>query len=324
MDTFVDSSWYFLAYPNVGTKEWKNVPSASSGQAFFDEKIMKAWLPVNLYFGGAEHSVLHLMYARFVTMVLYDLKFLDFDEPFPRFYAHGLMIKDGAKMSKSRGNVINPDEYIKKFGADALRIYLAFMGPMDASPDFRDSGIEGASRFLGRVWRLFHQSPITKHQSPDEAVVSKLHSVIKGVTEDIEQFKYNTALAKIMELVNAYIECQVSDIKYLKPLALLLAPFAPHMMEEIWVEALSMPFSIHKAPWPSYEAKYIQESEATIIVQINGQVREILHPGAGISNKKEEMVKMAKKDEKVAKYLDGCKIKNIIFVSGKLLNFVTE
>ncbi|KKR71383.1 MAG: Leucine-tRNA ligase [Candidatus Woesebacteria bacterium GW2011_GWA2_40_7b] len=324
MDTFVDSSWYFLAYPNVGTKEWKNVPSASSGQAFFDEKIMKAWLPVNLYFGGAEHSVLHLMYARFVTMVLYDLKFLDFDEPFPRFYAHGLMIKDGAKMSKSRGNVINPDEYIKKFGADALRIYLAFMGPMDASPDFRDSGIEGASRFLGRVWRLFHQSPITKHQSPDEAVVSKLHSVIKGVTEDIEQFKYNTALAKIMELVNFLTNNQsLITNNELGVLAKLLAPFAPHMMEEIWVEALGMPFSIHKAPWPVYEAKYTVENEATIIIQIDGKLRSQLTI-TNLQFTKEEVVEIAKKDTKITKYLDGCKIKNIIFVSGKLLNFVTE
>jgi len=322
MDTFVDSSWYFLRYPSVGAKSEKEKP--------FDSEITKKWLPVNLYFGGAEHSVLHLMYARFVTMVLYDLKFLDFDEPFPRFYAHGLMIKDGAKMSKSRGNVINPDEYIKKFGADALRIYLAFMGPMDASPDFRDSGIEGASRFLGRVWRLFHQSPITKHQLPDEAVVSKLHSVIKGVTEDIEQFKYNTALAKIMELVNFLTNNQsLITNNELGVLAKLLAPFAPHMMEEIWVEHLGMPFSIHKAPWPVYEAKYTVENEATIIIQIDGKLRSqltITNLNASSHGQftKEEVIEIAKKDTKITKYLDGCKIKNIIFVSGKLLNFVTE
>lgn len=334
MDTFVDSSWYFLAYPNVGTKEWKSVPSAGpsvmssgsndSGQAFFDEKIMKAWLPVNLYFGGAEHAVLHLMYARFVTMVLHDLKYLDFDEPFPRFYAHGLMIKDGAKMSKSRGNVVNPDEYIKKFGADALRIYLAFMGPMDASPDFRDSGIEGASRFLGRVWRLFHQSSTTNHQSPDDAVVSKLHQTVKGVTEDIEQFKYNTAIAKIMELVNFLTNNQsLITNNELGVLAKLLAPFAPHMTEEIWVEYLDMPFSIHKAPWPIYEAKYTVENEATIIIQIDGKLRSQLTI-TNLQFTKEEAVEMAKKETKVAEYLDGCEIKNIIFVGGKLLNFVTK
>jgi len=309
MDTFVDSSWYFLRYPSVG-----------DNKEAFDPEITKKWLPVSLYFGGAEHSVLHLMYARFVTMVLHDLKYINFDEPFPRFFAHGLMIKDGAKMSKSRGNVVNPDEYINKFGADALRLYLAFMGPMDSSPDFRDSGMEGANRFLGRVWRMFQKKPVEK--VPPE-VLSKLHQTIKKVGEDIEEYKFNTAISSLMELVNTISEYG-GDTENLKTLCLLLAPFAPHMTEELWVTYLHMPFSIHKASWPSYEAKYTTQKEVTLVVQINGKVRAQLVTDNKSAEDKEKMEKLARKDEKIAKYLDGVKIKNIIFVSGKILNFVTE
>ena len=235
MDTFVDSSWYFLRYPSVG----KSVNSVNSANQKFsksdtlknrlieftestedlpwDPEITKKWLPVDLYFGGAEHSVLHLMYARFVTMVLYDLGYLGFEEPFPWFYAHGLMIKDGAKMSKSRGNVVNPDEYIKKFGADALRLYLAFIGPMDASPDFRDTGMEGMQRFVKRLWRLFntHSSRSASANRNLDDVTIKMHQTIKKVTEDIQEFKYNTAIAAIMEFVNVLTEYRVSSISRL-------------------------------------------------------------------------------------------------------------
>ena len=307
MDTFVDSSWYFLRYPSVG-----------DDKEAFEPKITEKWLPVDLYFGGAEHSVLHLMYARFVTMVLHDLKLLDFDEPFPTFFAHGLMIKDGAKMSKSRGNVVNPDEYIKKFGADAFRLYVMFIGPMDASPDFRDSGMEGMNRFLGRVWRLFVEK--TKEKVGQESNI-KLHQTIKGVTEDIEQFKYNTAIAKIMELTNTFVEYG-ADKESLKSLALLLAPFAPHMTEEIWVECLGMSFSIHKASWPSYEAKYIKPTEAAVVVQINGKVRATLHLNPDTVNLKEKVTELAKSDENAAKWLKGKKIGKVIFIPGKLINFV--
>lgn len=310
MDTFVDSSWYFLRYPSVGAKTAEKVP--------FDAEITKKWLPVDLYFGGAEHSVLHLMYARFVTMVLHDLKYLDFEEPFPRFYAHGLMIKSGAKMSKSRGNVVNPDDYIKKFGADALRLYLAFIGPMDASPDFRDSGMEGSSRFLGRVWRLFDKEPKEKI---GREVAIKLHQTIKGVTEDIEHFKYNTAIAKIMELVNTISEYG-ADKETLKVLALLLSPFAPHLSEEVWVEVLGQPFSVHTASWPHYNAKYIRSETATIIVQVNGKVRGSLNLESRIAGREAEVSRLARRDSKVAKWLEGKSIKKTVFVPGKLINFV--
>lgn len=342
MDTFVDSSWYFLAYPNVGTKEW-NSPSTGSGQVFFDKKIMQTWLPPDLYFGGAEHSVLHLMYARFVTKVLHDLKYLDFDEPFPKFFAHGLMIKDGAKMSKSRGNVVNPDEYVAKFGADTLRLYLMFLGPMDASPDFRDSGIEGMERFVNRLWKIFvagvgpagsssrstssdgfatpagAQQDSLRFRHPLE---SKLNQTIKKVTEDLYYFKYNTAIASLMELVNVYTERRVSGIEYLNPLCRMVAPFAPHLAEEIWVEILGQPFSVHTAKWPEFDDSKIQSDTVTIIVQINGKLRNQLTIDNSRMSDKEEIEKLAKGDQKVSKWFDGKKIKKVIFVPGKLINFV--
>jgi leucyl-tRNA synthetase len=308
MDTFVDSSWYFLRYPSVGVNK-----------SAFDPKKTKKWLPVDLYFGGAEHSVLHLMYSRFVAMVLHDLKYIDFDEPFPKFFAHGLMIKDGAKMSKSRGNVVNPDEYVQKYGADVLRLYLAFMGPMDSSPDFRDSGMEGASRFLGKVWRLFNQE---SNEKTDLEVTSKLHQTIKKVTKDIEEYKFNTAISSLMELVNAMIDHKVQSNKYLETLALLLAPFAPHLSEEVWVEVLGKPFSIHKADWPKYDESLIKSDVVTVIVQINGKMRGSLELESGISGQELEVTQLAKGDEKIAKWLEGKTVIKTIFVPGKLINFV--
>jgi leucyl-tRNA synthetase len=310
-DTFLDSSWYFLRYPSIGSKTEDKLP--------FDPEIIKKWLPVNAYIGGAEHAVLHLMYARFVTMVLKDLGYLDFEEPFPFLFGHGLIIRDGAKMSKSKGNVVNPDEYITKFGADTLRTYLMFLGPYNQGGDFRDTGIEGMGRFLGRVWRLATGEMC--EQKPE--VLSKLHQTVKKVTEDVSKFKYNTAIASIMELVNTLTE-EGADRETLKTLTLLMSPFAPHMMEEIWVEYLHMPFSVHKASWPSYEAKYIIQNEVTVVVQINGKVRSQMIVNSEQSTVEEKMTEMAKKDSKIIKYLEGVKIKNIIFVSGKLLNFVTE
>ena len=311
MDTFVDSSWYFLRYPSVGVDE-----------KAFDPEITKKWLPVDLYFGGAEHSVLHLMYSRFVTMVLYDLKLIDFEEPFPRFFAHGLMIKDGAKMSKSRGNVVNPDEYVAKYGADTLRLYLMFMGPMDGNPDFRDMGIEGMYRFVERLWRLFSDSGSALSTADQNFVNIKMHQTIKKVTEDIQVFHYNTAIAAIMEFVNVLTKYRVSSIEYLSTLALLLAPFTPHMAEEVWHEVLGNKDSIHKSAWPVYDPKLIKEENATVVVQINGKLRSQIVVKAELSQNKEEMEKLAKEDEKVVKWLEGNKVKKVVFVSGKLINFV--
>ncbi|MHA2426603.1 MAG: leucine--tRNA ligase [Candidatus Hermodarchaeia archaeon] len=337
-DTFLDSSWYFLAYPQVRSKTFKKGPSARSGHNVFDKRIMKFWLPVNLYFGGAEHSVLHLMYARFVTMALYDMGFLDFEEPFTKFYAHGLMIKDGAKMSKSRGNVVNPDEYIKKYGADTLRLYLMFMGPMDGYPDFRDTGIEGMKRFLEKVWKLFQTSDSRFSISDEDkkVLLHKMHQTIKKVTKDIEGFKYNTAISAIMEYVNL-LKGQVHKKKLvdrsanwqvwqeaLKALALLLAPFAPHIAEQAWCEGLGEKFSVHKSAWPKYISEYVKEETVEIAIQVNGKLRSAIRVKEQRSKIKDQVIKEAKKDEKVKKWIEGKKIKNTVFVPGRLLNFVVS
>ncbi len=375
-DTFFDSSWYFLRYPSVR--------SAHSGQVPFDSDINKKWLPVSLYFGGAEHTVLHLMYARFVTMALHDMGYLEFssednsgltsaqshltrDEPFPWFYAHGLMIKDGAKMSKSRGNIVNPDKYIEKFGADTLRLYLMFMGPMDGYPDFRDTGIEGMRRFIEKLWGVFQISNLNIQITNDRELRVKMHQTIKKVTEDIENFRYNTAISAIMEYVNSLRELLIStdkntdsrrsvksvnnqrnslDTNYLKTLALLLAPFAPHLAEEAWQSLIGetqrlkniktkkrskstiyyMPNtiyqSVHTHAWPSYDPKLIVEDTITIAVQVNGKLRAAINVQTQITNHKLEIIKMAKDNEKVKKWLEGKEILNEIYVPGRLVNFV--
>lgn len=323
-DTFLDSSWYFIRYPSVGSKSASKLP--------FDTVITKKWLPPSLYFGGAEHSVLHLMYARFVTMALFDLKKISFDEPFPWFYAHGMMIKDGAKMSKSRGNVVNPDQYIEKFGADAFRLYLMFIGPMDGSPDFRDTGMEGMSRFVERIWRLYNEYQEIKLSKKDkEDLITKMHQTIKKVTNEIENFRYNTAIAGIMEFVNLMYEKinkKTEEGKnegwneVLKTLALLLAPFAPHMAEEAWVKKLGREFSIHTSAWPKFNPDLARETKGTIIIQVSGKLRSTLSVGLDEAKNEEEMVKKAKKDKNIQKWLKGKTIRKTIFVPGKLINFV--
>jgi leucyl-tRNA synthetase len=311
MDTFVDSSWYFLRYPSVRSESSTTMP--------FDTNVSKEFLPVDLYFGGAEHSVLHLMYARFVNMVMKDRGYLDHNEPFPKFFAHGLMIKDGAKMSKSRGNVVNPDTYIEKFGADTLRMYVMFMGPMDGSPDFRDSGIEGMGRFLRRVLNLFESKENKPTKDDLMEVCSKAHQTIKKVTDDIKEFKYNTSIAAIMEFVNK-IEEKGADKNNLKVLVQLLAPFAPHMAEELWQGVLGYKKSVHLSEWPRYKEEFLKSSSTTYAIQVNGKLRGTITLEANLDKK--EIITLAKNDTKVAKWLKSGTIKKEIFVPNKLINFV--
>lgn len=310
MDTFVDSSWYYLRYPTLKGSDAENVP--------FSENISKEMLPVDLYFGGAEHAVLHLMYARFVNMVLFDRKHLNHEEPFPKFFAHGLMIKDGAKMSKSRGNVVNPDQYIEKYGSDTLRLYVMFLGQMDGYPDFRDSGIEGMSRFLKRVWKLYCNPKKISEQDLAK-VYSKTHQIVKKVTTDIKEFKYNTSIAGIMELVNTISDLG-SDNQTLKILAKLLAPFAPHIAEELWSEFLKEKGSIHVSNWPEYDDSYLVQNEITIAVQVNGKLRSTIIVDSKLSEK--EIINVAKKDPKVAQWIEDGQVKKEIFIPNKLINFV--
>lgn len=346
-DTFLDSAWYFLRYPSTREKD--------SEKAVFNEVVTKKWLPVNLYFGGAEHAVLHLMYSRFVTKVLSGLGMIDFDEPFPKFYAHGLMIKDGAKMSKSRGNVVNPDEYIEKYGADTLRLYTMFMGPMNGYPDFRDTGIEGMSRFIKRVWELFEvgKEGIILDVKNKKNLLTKLHQTIKKCSEDIEEYKYNTAIASIMGLVNEMrdeilrcasltqdgktddksISALSNDVweKSLETLCLLLAPFAPHFAEEVWCEVLGNKFSVHRAKWPKFDPKLITEDKVIIPVQVNGKVRLTIEVENEKSKDKDYVIKIAKQQQSIKKWITsassvqaGDKVKKEVFIPGKLVNFVVN
>lgn len=330
-DTFLDSSWYFLRYPSIGAK--------SSGKKIFDPEITKKWLPVNMYIGGAEHSVLHLLYSRWVTMVFKDMGLIDFEEPYDRFYAHGLIIKDGAKMSKSKGNIVIPDEYIKKFGADAFRTYLMFLGPYDAGGDFRDTGIEGMKRFIERVWDLFenHSDFILTEKKDVEEVLIKMHQTIEKVTKDIENLRYNTAISAIMEYVNLLRDKanrktkkdrgRAGGIEWreaLKALALLLAPFAPHITEEVWVKKLGQKFSIHTSAWPKYDSRLVQETKRTLILQVDGKIRSTMAVALDEAKNKDEMIKRANKDKNIQKWLKGKTVKNTIFVLSKLINFVTR
>jgi leucyl-tRNA synthetase len=337
-DTFLDSAWYFLRYPSVGSETCSNKA--------FDPTITEKWLPVDIYFGGAEHAVLHLMYARFIWHVLRDMGYLDFsshgqppsgwDEPFPDFFAHGLVIKDGVKMSKSRGNTVNPDEYIEKFGADTLRLYLMFMGPMDGYPDFRDTGIEGMRRFIDRVWSLFneHLDIVVVEKDDKKKILIKMHQTINKVTKDIEKFRYNTAISSIMEYVNLLRDIALRSKKAdektkrvewedaLKTLALVLAPFTPHMAEEVWVERLNRKYSIHKTAWPGFDKNLIREKALTIIVQVNGKLRATITVDNDKANDEKFVTNLARRNEKISPWLEKGVTSDAIFVPGKLVNFV--
>ncbi len=318
-DTFLDSSWYFLRYPST---EFENKP--------FDDSITKKWLPVNMYIGGAEHSVLHLLYSRFITKVLFDQKLLDFDEPFSKFRAHGLLIKDGAKMSKSKGNVVNPDEYINKYGADTLRSYLMFLGPYDQGGDFRDSGIEGMERFLRRVRKFVETNLASENQSKNESAniltdskIEKIFSkAVKGVGNDVENLRYNTALAKIMELVND-LNASKSSIspEYLKKLVIMLSPFAPYLTEELW-EMLGGKDSVHAQSWPEFDESALKEDEFKIAVQVGGKLRGLISISSDEVDDQEKVESSARNDSRIAAYLEAVRIVKVIYIRGKILNFV--
>ncbi len=306
-DTFLDSAWYFLRYPSIR--------SAHSGQVPFDQKITRKWLPVAMYTGGAEHANLHLLYARFVTMALHDLGYLNFEEPFKRFFAHGMIIKDGAKMSKSKGNVVNPDDYIAKYGADALRLYFMFLGPVDQGGDFRDAGMEGMARFVKRVYKLF-DLPAGRQALPtaESAEIIRLgHKLIKKVGGDIERRHYNTAISAIMEFVNAVSRVGKWSKKQKEALAVVLAPLAPFLAEEIW-HKLGHKDSVHIQAWPEYDPRLAADERGVIVVQVNGKVRDTVVDGPDVQQR-------AVESDKVKKYLGGAKYRTI-YVPGKIINFV--
>jgi leucyl-tRNA synthetase len=307
-DTFLDSSWYFLRYPST---EFDDRP--------FDAARTRRWLPVTSYIGGNEHAVLHLLYSRFITMVLKGQGHIAFEEPFPKLRAHGLIVKDGAKMSKSRGNVVIPDAYIQRWGADTFRMYLMFLGPFQEGGDFRDEGITGIRRFLDKVWAMVHEAAGGADTPLPTAVEQKLHQTIRKVTADTEALGYNTAIAAMMEYLNEVRTADGGGRKALEPLLIMLAPYAPHLAEELWA-TLGHQTSIFKASWPSFDVAKAAAGEVEIAVQVNGKLRGRLTVPRGL--REEDVKARALADDGVKKFVDGKPIRKVIYVQDRLLNLV--
>ena len=306
-DNFLCSGWYFLRYP-----------SADRDDVPFDEEMTRRWLPVDSYIGGNEHAVLHLMYARFLTMALADLGELEFDEPFAKFRAHGLLIRDGRKMSKSRGNVISPDAIIEEFGADTLRLYLLFLGPYDQIADYQSQGIQGPRSFLNRLW----QSVVNAEAGPADADVERtLHRTIKQVSEQVPSLQFNTAIAAMMEYLNRVRAAGRTPKRVeLTPLVVMLAPFAPHIAEELYARLGHNGGVFDAARWPAFDEAKTVESTLQLAVQVNGKVRGRIDIPADADE--ESVVDAAKANENVARYLADGVLRKTIVVPGKLVNLV--
>jgi len=309
MPNWAGSSWYFLRYIDP-----------DNNKEFADFKKMKYWLPVDLYNGGMEHTTLHLLYSRFWHKFLYDLKLVPTAEPYQRRYSHGVVLaEDSRKMSKSFDNVICPDDVIKEYGADSLRVYEMFMGPFDQTISWSAKGLQGCFRFLNKVWQIFNdKEKIDKTTSKE--LIAKFHQIIKKVDNDLENMKFNTAVAIMMEFINKWQEQKMVLSKQDAEIFLkLLSPFAPHITEELW-EKLGNKKSIFKEKWPEYDKKLIQEQTWKLIIQINGKVRDKIEVKKGISEK--EAKKITLSQDKVKKWLDNKKPKKIIYIPNRLINLV--
>ncbi|MSR07204.1 MAG: leucine--tRNA ligase [Gemmatimonadetes bacterium] len=310
-DTFLDSAWYFLRYPSTGFKD-----------KAFDPATTKRWLPVNSYIGGNEHAVLHLMYSRFTTMVLKDLGLLDFEEPYVRFRAHGTIVKDGNKMSKSRGNVVIPDNFVAQWGADTFRMYMMFLGPYQVGGDFRDEGISGIRRFLDKLWGAVAAADKKKNPADFEATRRKVHQAIRKITADMVELRYNTAIAALMECLNVLrAECGEGGVpaELVEPMVILISPLAPHFAEECW-ERLGHKTSVVDATWPAFDEALAREDEVELVVQVNGKVRGRLKVARGISQ--DDAVKLALADEGVKRFIEAKPVRKAVYVENKLVSLV--
>jgi leucyl-tRNA synthetase len=308
-DTFLDSGWYFLRYPST---DFDDRP--------FDPDITAKWLPVDAYIGGNEHAVLHLLYSRFLTMVLHDLGHLGFEEPYKTFRAHGLIIAEGAKMSKSKGNVVVPDPIIEEYGADTFRTYLMFLGPFESGGDYRQEGIQGPFGFLHRLF----DTVLTAAEAPcDPQLERKLHRTIKQVTEQLRDLQYNTAVAAMMEYLNAVRSGGRRAARAeVEPLVVLVAPFAPHLAEELW-EKLGHEESIFEgANWPAYDPAKTLDDAVNVAVQVNGKLRGTIQAAKGAPEA--DVVALARRDENVARHLAGVTERKVVFVKDRLVNFVVS
>ena len=311
-DTFLDSSWYFLRYPSV---DFNDVP--------FDPAITSNWLPVDCYIGGNEHAVLHLLYSRFITMALHDLGHIKFQEPFLRFRAHGLIIREGAKMSKSKGNVIIPDQVIEKYGADTFRTYLMFLGPFDEGGDYQDDGIQGPHGFLHRVWETAIVALQNDDQKKDSKIERKLHQTIQQVTNQLPELRYNTSIAALMEYLNVVRSGgRIPQRSEVEPLVVMIAPFAPHLAEEIW-EIYGHSKSIFTGTnWPECNPDKARDESVELAIQINGKLRATITIQVDID--KEVVEKMSRTEKNIARYLETATVKRVIYVPHRLINFVLE
>ncbi|MDD5032313.1 MAG: class I tRNA ligase family protein, partial [Patescibacteria group bacterium] len=308
MPQWAGSSWYWLRYIDPKNKK-----------ALADKKKEKYWSPVDFYVGGAEHATRHLIYARFWHKFLFDIGVVNYPEPFTRLQHVGLILaEDGRKMSKRWGNVINPDEVVEKYGADALRVYEMFMGPFSGACAWSTNGLIGARKFLEKVVKLKSKSEKLKG---DNELSNLLHKTIKKVGEDIEEFKLNTAVSTMMILANEMEKSEKIDIIHYSLFIILLSPFAPHLAEELWA-GLGHKESVFKQVWPEYDKKLIKDETINLVVQVNGKLRETISVAADISEK--EAKEEAMKSEKIKKWLEGKEIVKVIFVKGRLINIVVK
>ena len=327
MDTFICSSWYYYRYADPKNTERP-----------FDRDKVNYWAPVDQYIGGIEHAILHLLYARFFTKVLRDAGMLDFDEPFTNLLTQGMVIKDGAKMSKSLGNVVSPEEIIEKYGADTARLFILFAAPVERDLDWSDQGVEGAFRFLNRVWRILLQFEDAIKSAPEICDPSALtpaetelrrvlHMTVKKVTEDVrDRFMFNTAISSIMELVNAFYAFQDKELnpalvrETASMLLRMLAPFAPHITEELWARLFTG--SVHAEKWPAYDTSALTQDEIEVVLQINGKVRDRVKIAADLD--KEAMEQLVTELPRAKELTEGKTIVKVICVPGKLVNIVVK
>jgi leucyl-tRNA synthetase len=327
MDTFVDSSWYFLRYCD-----------ASNDSAAWDRAVVDGWMPVDQYIGGVEHAILHLMYARFFIKALADMQYLGFQEPFARLFTQGMITRDGAKMSKSRGNVISPSDYVERYGADTARCYILYIGPPDQDADWSDEGVGGIHRFLARLWRLAAETASLEDPGADpsegepSALLRKAHWAIDKVTSDLDgRFAFNTAIAAVIELVNdAYRykdelvrsgSAGVAQLRFAVATAgSLIFPFAPHLGAEVY--DLMTGRRVWEEPWPEADSALLIADEIELVVQVNGKLRDRVRAPAGAAQ--EEQERLAREAPRVAAQLDGGEIVKTVVVPDKLVNFVVR
>ncbi|MGL6016672.1 MAG: class I tRNA ligase family protein, partial [Selenomonadaceae bacterium] len=329
MDTFICSSWYYMRYTDPHNEK----------EPFSAEKV-NYWMPVDQYIGGIEHAILHLLYSRFFTKVLKDAGLVNFNEPFKNLLTQGMVIKDGSKMSKSKGNVVSPEEIISKYGADTARLFILFAAPPERDLEWSDQGVEGSYRFLNRVWRIVTnfatqveagavEQSVAELTKEEKQLRRVLHLTIRKVTEDIgERFNFNTAISAIMELVNEFYTFKDQQTvnnglirEVVMALIKLLAPFAPHMTEELW-HTIIKEGSVHKAAWPECDAAAMVLDEVEIVLQINGKVRDKIVVAAALG--REELEGAALGQPKVQALLEGRQIVKVICVPKKLVNIVVK